>query len=558
MQALNMTHMKTKLRHTLYGVLLLTGLLGNMQAAQAQGSVSLDVFYSELAPYGTWISDAQYGYIWLPNVDASFQPYATNGYWVMTDYGNTWVSDYPWGWAPFHYGRWFYDNFYGWVWIPGTEWAPAWVAWRSGVDYYGWAPLGPGVAIGVSVGNYIPDPYWVFVQQQYIYGPAVYNHYVYYRNDVTIIHRTTIINTTHNYRRRVYFAGPSRQDIERARGGRVEVRSINAAPRPGTTVVRDRSIDVYRPVVRRDRNGNERPTRVTSPEEYRTSHPERREGQVRSTIAPEGTTTNRDRDTRQGNDAQRTRQQLNATDQPVQQRTREQREQREAVDRNSDQLQPGQQREDRGRDVRPAGQNTEQRNTLQREQVEQQREERRREADQTNQQQEQDNVRRREVEQQQREDRRNEAQQQLRERQQQAPQNNQSDLDQQQRLQQLQNQREQAEQQRTQQQEQQRQIQSQQREQAEQQRQQQNQQRQQQEQQQRQQAEQQRQQVEQQRQQIQQQRQQVEQQQRQQQDQQRQQAEQQQRQQQDQQRQQVEQQRQQMQNQQQRTPRQRP
>ncbi len=326
--------MKTKFRHILYGALLLAAMLGNMQTAKAQGSVSLDVFYSELAPYGTWITDAQYGYIWVPNVAQGFQPYATNGYWVMTDYGNTWVSDYSWGWAPFHYGRWLYDDFYGWVWIPGTEWAPAWVAWRSGADYYGWAPLGPGVSINVSVGNYIPDPYWVFVQPRYIYGPEVYHHYVYYRNDVTIIHQTTIINTTHNYRRRVYFAGPSRQDVERARGGRVEIHSINGSSRPGATVVRDRSIDVYRPVVSRQRN--ERPVRVSSPEEYRTAHPERRDAQVRSTVAPQDNMP-RDRGTRQRGDAQVSGQQQNAAD-PAQQRTREQREQqREAPDQQEQQ-----------------------------------------------------------------------------------------------------------------------------------------------------------------------------------------------------------------------------
>src|SRR5829696_879022 len=59
------------------------------------------------------------------------------------DYGWMWASDYDWGWATFHYGRWVYDNFYGWLWMPGYEWSPAWVEWRSGGDYYGWAPLGP-------------------------------------------------------------------------------------------------------------------------------------------------------------------------------------------------------------------------------------------------------------------------------------------------------------------------------------------------------------------------------------------------------------------------------
>jgi len=44
----------------------------------------------------------------------------------MTDDGMTWVSDYNWGWAPFHYGRWDYNDSYGWFWIPDNEWGPAW------------------------------------------------------------------------------------------------------------------------------------------------------------------------------------------------------------------------------------------------------------------------------------------------------------------------------------------------------------------------------------------------------------------------------------------------
>ncbi len=63
----------------------------------------------------------------------------------MTEYGWTWLSDYPWGWAPFHYGRWDFDNSFGWFWIPGNEWGPAWVTWRRANGYYGWAPMSPGI-----------------------------------------------------------------------------------------------------------------------------------------------------------------------------------------------------------------------------------------------------------------------------------------------------------------------------------------------------------------------------------------------------------------------------
>src|SRR6266540_3123993 len=87
--------------------------------------VTFQVFYDNLSPYGQWIQDTEYGYVWIPSVGADFRPYYSDGYWVMTDYGNMWVSDYPWGWAPFHYGRWTFDSDYGWVWIPDSEWGPA-------------------------------------------------------------------------------------------------------------------------------------------------------------------------------------------------------------------------------------------------------------------------------------------------------------------------------------------------------------------------------------------------------------------------------------------------
>ncbi|MEJ0079595.1 MAG: DUF6600 domain-containing protein [Puia sp.] len=90
--------------------------------------VSYQSFYDQLAPYGNWISYPGYGYVWSPNAGPDFQPYATNGNWIYTNAGWTWASDYNWGWAPFHYGRWFYENGYGWMWVPGSEWAPAWLA----------------------------------------------------------------------------------------------------------------------------------------------------------------------------------------------------------------------------------------------------------------------------------------------------------------------------------------------------------------------------------------------------------------------------------------------
>ena len=224
----------------------------SITTTKAQGSVSLQVFYDELQPYGTWMDYGHHGYVWVPRVDRDFVPYGTNGYWINTAYGNTWVSDYAWGWAPFHYGRWLYDDFYGWMWVPDTVWGPAWVAWRSGGGYYGWAPLMPGMGIHASFGFYnnFPAHYWNFVPYRYVTYRQVHRHCVPRPQVVKIIHHTTII--THNYtdnRRRTYFTGPSRDDIERRGGGRVTVHQINETSRPSRTEVSRSTANFYRPDV---------------------------------------------------------------------------------------------------------------------------------------------------------------------------------------------------------------------------------------------------------------------------------------------------------------------
>jgi hypothetical protein len=136
-------------------------------------AVSVSYFYDDLAPYGRWVEYGPYGWCWVPlDVAADWRPYE-DGRWALTDYGWAWVSYEPWGWATCHYGRWDYDAFYGWVWVPGTVWAPAWVAWHCGDDWVGWAPLPPGASWQVSVGlrfgdvDRIPSSRWCFVPRRH-------------------------------------------------------------------------------------------------------------------------------------------------------------------------------------------------------------------------------------------------------------------------------------------------------------------------------------------------------------------------------------------------------
>lgn len=123
-------------------------------------SVSFDVFYDTLSPYGVWLDSPRFGRVWRPYaavVGSNFIPYGSAGQWVDTDYGWAWDSDYAWGWAPFHYGRWYLDPSEGWVWIPDDIWGPAWVDWRYGGGFVGWAPL-PPPGFGLGFG-----PFWAFV-----------------------------------------------------------------------------------------------------------------------------------------------------------------------------------------------------------------------------------------------------------------------------------------------------------------------------------------------------------------------------------------------------------
>jgi hypothetical protein len=109
-------------------------------------------FYNDLAPYGGWVQQSDYGLCWQPTVvtiDPNWTPYVDAGQWTYSDCGWFWQSDYSWGWAAFHYGRWTKVPHLGWVWVPGNQWAPAWVAWRSAGSYIGWAALPPGVSLNV-------------------------------------------------------------------------------------------------------------------------------------------------------------------------------------------------------------------------------------------------------------------------------------------------------------------------------------------------------------------------------------------------------------------------
>src|SRR5207244_3487870 len=189
--------------------------------------------------------------------------------------GWTWVSEEPVGWATDHYGRWTRLRNIGWVWVPGDEWAPAWVSWRKSSDYVGWAPLPPEARFdrGTGIHNWSdsyydvgPDQY-CFVETKQFGAPRLESSVVPSERNVTIVNQTTnITNITYN-NTTIVNQGPSydeirtqtQQPIERLRLEREVNININVGePRP---VVRGQAIVVPAPLITRGQ-AIERPRRV--------------------------------------------------------------------------------------------------------------------------------------------------------------------------------------------------------------------------------------------------------------------------------------------------------
>jgi hypothetical protein len=240
------------MKKILFALTMLALVLPALPSARAD--VSIDFFYNNLSG-GNWIEAGDYGYGWQPEVatsDPNWRPYA-DGYWAYTDVGWTWVSYEDFGWATYHYGRWANLADYGWVWFPGSdlEWGPAWVSWRTGGDYVGWAPLpprGPGIvyaggAIGgrVDIEFDIGPAYYNFIDARFIGEPVLRDRIFPYSQNVTYIDNTVNVTNITVQNNVVYNYGPdyntlssySSRPIQRLRLERQQNADLSAAARTG-------------------------------------------------------------------------------------------------------------------------------------------------------------------------------------------------------------------------------------------------------------------------------------------------------------------------------------
>jgi len=199
---------------------------------ETRAEVSFGVFYSNLTPHGSWLVSAEYGRVWQPSLYArGWNPYY-DGHWVYTDLGWTWVSDYDWGAVPYHYGTWVVDPFLGWVWVPGFVWAPAWVVFRTGPDYIGWAPVSPGFSIDASIGSGdIDENRFIFVSAGNFLAPRIHTYVVPATQTRVMVNQTRIVNSITVENNIVVNRGLEAREIERISGKQVRTLPIERVER---------------------------------------------------------------------------------------------------------------------------------------------------------------------------------------------------------------------------------------------------------------------------------------------------------------------------------------
>ena len=270
-------------------ITLTSGLMFIGAKAQAHFEIDASVeinatadFDAPLSTCGAWVDVPTYGRCWHPaGVAVEWRPYC-DGYWEWTECGWYWVSDEPWSWACYHYGRWVISPGFGWIWIPDVDWGPAWVCWREGGGYIGWAPLTPRFHGSVIVGADVAPAAFVFVGEGHFQD--------HHRRSNLIINNTTIINKTTNItrirtenrsianvgtRKVAFNEGPSVTQLSKTTGRQYRqtpIRELAAKSRPPAMVTRKAAV---KPETRQPEKVEPRPEKV-APRPERVAPPSRK------------------------------------------------------------------------------------------------------------------------------------------------------------------------------------------------------------------------------------------------------------------------------------------
>lgn len=205
-------------------------------------------YYKELAAHGSWNYVDEYGYVWRPvGVTEDWRPYNA-GYWGYGPHGYFWISNEPWGWAPYHYGRWSYISGYGWGWTAGSVFGGAWVSWSWGSTYVGWGPLDywnyPAYRSHAYIGYYDPSC-WTFVSYSHFHYNDYHHHHASWDDVHHSGHNSAAVTRPPNVspRRLASSEGARRSALDQARASR---NRIDWASRPKTYATGFRSAERHR------------------------------------------------------------------------------------------------------------------------------------------------------------------------------------------------------------------------------------------------------------------------------------------------------------------------
>ena len=207
----------------------------------------------DLDAYGDWSETPEYGAAWFPRtVDANWAPYRS-GHWAWVNpWGWTWIGHEPWGFAPFHYGRWV--RIHGvWAWVPGTRiarpaYAPALVGWM--------VTPGGGVSVGIRS---TPPVVWFPLAPREVYVPfyrSSHNHVRYVNAPhVPHVHNIdAIVSRPHEVVRQMRFIHrdePRAFSTASADAFRHRRPDVRVSPRPGDArSFRDHSLQATPPAAK--------------------------------------------------------------------------------------------------------------------------------------------------------------------------------------------------------------------------------------------------------------------------------------------------------------------
>lgn len=264
-------------------------------------TVSFQSFYDVLSPMGEWIqvtkedvnedldegsgqgyssaaNDEPFLFIWKPsNVNADWKPYM-NGKWIYTNHGWLWQSKDAWGNSTYNYGRWYNSRKYGWVWMPGYAWAPAWVRWKVSNDHVGWAPLTPKAKWesdkGINNNNYSyknKDNDWIFVQKEGFVDELTTANTVNPMMNTDLVKKSESITDIKLENEVVTNNGPDAADIEKRTGKKLQKRYLKFTKERNNFKFGENDVVISREDFVKYNNVNGKEPKIDKPKKFKRS-----------------------------------------------------------------------------------------------------------------------------------------------------------------------------------------------------------------------------------------------------------------------------------------------